>query len=68
MSLDWKEKDVLFHFWYNTSDVDVLLPFPFAISKAEVFGAIGLRGDQVAERQYDAVIEVPCLCRSCFCC
>ena len=33
---------------------------PFAISKAEVFGAIGLRGDQVAERQYDAVIEVPC--------
>jgi len=26
--------------------------------QAEVFGAIGLRGDQVAERQYDAVIEV----------
>ena len=25
-----------------------------------MFGAIGLREDQVAERQYDAVIEVPC--------
>ena len=66
MSLDLKQKDVLFHLWYNSSDSFVALPF--AISKAEVFGAIGLRGDQVAERQYDAVIEVPCLCRSCFCC
>ena len=27
MSLDLKQKDVLFHLWYNSSDIDVLLPF-----------------------------------------
>ena len=43
MSLDLKQKDVLFHLWYNSSDIDVLLPclLPFQRLKCLVLLVFG---------------------------